>query len=99
MFGTGQGYTVMEMLRALEKVSGKTIPYRITNRRPGDIASAMRTLPLRKSFWDGGPDAALPICAPTHGVGQSNTRRLSSEKIEVIIYILPYSLSQFVLNL
>jgi UDP-glucose 4-epimerase len=36
--GTGQGYTVMEMLRALEKASGKTIPYRITNRRPGDIA-------------------------------------------------------------
>jgi UDP-glucose 4-epimerase len=36
--GTGHGYTVMEMLRALEKASGKTIPYRITNRRPGDIA-------------------------------------------------------------
>jgi len=37
--GTGQGYTVMEMLRALEKASGKKIPYRITNRRPGDIAT------------------------------------------------------------
>jgi UDP-glucose 4-epimerase len=36
--GTGRGYTVMEMLRALEKESGKMIPYRITNRRPGDIA-------------------------------------------------------------
>ncbi len=36
--GTGQGYTVMEMLFALEKTSGKKIPYRITNRRPGDIA-------------------------------------------------------------
>jgi UDP-glucose 4-epimerase len=37
--GTGQGYTVMEMLRALENASGKTIPYLITNRRPGDIAA------------------------------------------------------------
>jgi UDP-glucose 4-epimerase len=37
--GTGEGYTVMEMLRALEKASGKTIPYLITNRRPGDIAT------------------------------------------------------------
>jgi len=36
--GTGQGYTVMDMLRALEKASGKTIPYRITKRRSGDIA-------------------------------------------------------------
>jgi UDP-glucose 4-epimerase len=37
--GTGQGYTVMEMLRAFEKASGKKIPYHITGRRPGDIAA------------------------------------------------------------
>ena len=37
--GTGRGYTVMEMLHAFEKVSGKKIPYRITKRRPGDIAA------------------------------------------------------------
>ena len=36
--GTGRGYSVLELLRAFEKVSGKTIPYRITDRRPGDIA-------------------------------------------------------------
>jgi len=37
--GTGRGYTVMEMIRAFEKASGKRIPYRITKRRPGDIAA------------------------------------------------------------
>jgi len=37
--GTGEGYTVMEMIRAFEKASGKTIAYHITNRRAGDIAS------------------------------------------------------------
>ncbi len=37
--GTGQGYSVLEMLCAFEKVSGKTIPCRITDRRPGDIAA------------------------------------------------------------
>ena len=37
--GTGQGYTVMEMLRAFEEASGKKIPYRITDGRPGDIAA------------------------------------------------------------
>jgi len=36
--GTGSGYSVLEMLHAFEKASGKTIPYQITDRRPGDIA-------------------------------------------------------------
>ena len=36
--GTGKGYSVLELLRAFEKVSCKTIPYHITDRRPGDIA-------------------------------------------------------------
>ncbi|PEA54437.1 UDP-glucose 4-epimerase GalE [Bacillus pseudomycoides] len=36
--GTGRGYSVLEMVKAFEKVSGKKIPYKITERRPGDIA-------------------------------------------------------------
>lgn len=36
--GTGTGYSVLEMVHAFEKVCGKPIPYRITMRRPGDIA-------------------------------------------------------------
>ncbi|WP_416828314.1 UDP-glucose 4-epimerase GalE [Ectobacillus polymachus] len=36
--GTGTGYSVLEMVQAFERVSGKTIPYRITERRPGDVA-------------------------------------------------------------
>ncbi len=36
--GTGKGYSVMEVLKAYEKACGKEIPYRIMNRRPGDIA-------------------------------------------------------------
>lgn len=37
--GTGKGTSVLELLFALEKVSGKTIPYRIGERRKGDIAT------------------------------------------------------------
>lgn len=37
--GTGQGYSVLEMVRAFEKASGQDIPYQITDRRPGDIAA------------------------------------------------------------
>jgi len=36
--GTGQGYSVLEMVAAFEKACGKTLPYQIVERRPGDIA-------------------------------------------------------------
>ncbi len=37
--GTGNGYSVLEIIKAFEKACGKEIPYRITDRRPGDIAA------------------------------------------------------------
>ena len=36
--GTGNGYSVLEVLHAYEKACGKTLPYAIKPRRPGDIA-------------------------------------------------------------
>lgn len=36
--GTGRGYSVLEMVKAFEQASGKQVPYRIHDRRPGDIA-------------------------------------------------------------
>ncbi|NWX33103.1 GALE epimerase, partial [Notiomystis cincta] len=37
--GTGTGYSVLQMVRAMEKASGREIKYRITARREGDVAS------------------------------------------------------------
>lgn len=37
--GTGTGYSVLELVAAFEKASGKKIPYKIVDRRPGDIAT------------------------------------------------------------
>ncbi|TRW91464.1 UDP-glucose 4-epimerase GalE [Candidatus Methylobacter oryzae] len=37
--GTGQGYSVLEMIAAFERVTGRQVPYRIAERRSGDIAS------------------------------------------------------------
>jgi UDP-glucose 4-epimerase len=37
--GTGQGYSVLDMVCAFEEASGKPVPYRISPRRPGDIAT------------------------------------------------------------
>ncbi|OCL91212.1 UDP-glucose 4-epimerase GalE [Aliarcobacter thereius] len=37
--GTGVGYSVLDMVKAFEKASGKKISYKIVDRRAGDIAS------------------------------------------------------------
>lgn len=37
--GTGQGYSVLEMLRAFEAASSKVVPYSMAPRRPGDVAT------------------------------------------------------------
>ncbi|MBO7391284.1 MAG: UDP-glucose 4-epimerase GalE [Verrucomicrobia bacterium] len=37
--GTGNGYSVLQLLKAFEKAANKTIPYEIVERRPGDIAA------------------------------------------------------------
>ena len=35
--GTGTGYSVLDMVKAFERVTGKAVPYKITERRPGDL--------------------------------------------------------------
>ena len=37
--GTGHGYSVFDMIHAFEKACGKKLPYKVCERRPGDIAS------------------------------------------------------------
>ena len=36
--GTGRGYSVLEMVQAFAGASGRDVPYRIVERRPGDVA-------------------------------------------------------------
>lgn len=37
--GTGQGYSVLDMVRAFEAASGRSVHYQVVARRPGDIAT------------------------------------------------------------
>ena len=37
--GTGKGYSVLDMVKAFEKATGKKVPYKIAPRRAGDIAT------------------------------------------------------------
>jgi UDP-glucose 4-epimerase len=59
--GTGQGYSVLEMIAAFEKASARLVPYRIGPRRPGDVAScyADASLAQRELGWS----AALGVDA------------------------------------
>ena len=51
--GTGNGYSVLDMVKAFEKASGKNIPYKIVDRRSGDIATcyADPTYAKEKLAW------------------------------------------------
>jgi len=64
--GTGRGYSVLEMVKAFEKASSRTIPYEIASRRPGDIAAVFAdpTLAKRDLNWTATRDLAA-MCADT----------------------------------
>lgn len=46
--GTGNGYSVLQMIKAFEKASGRQIPYVIVSRRAGDIAECYADCSLAK---------------------------------------------------
>jgi UDP-glucose 4-epimerase len=51
--GTGRGYSVLEVVRAFESASGRKVPYRIVDRRAGDVAEvyADASLAAREFGW------------------------------------------------
>ena len=64
--GTGQGYSVLEAVAAFSRACGKPIPYKIVDRRPGDVAScyADPSLAQRELGWQA--DKSLTeMCADT----------------------------------
>ena len=51
--GTGTGYSVLDLVKAFERVNGVKVPYKIVERREGDIAScyADASLALKELGW------------------------------------------------
>lgn len=51
--GTGQGTSVLQLVRTFEEVNGVEIPYEITARRPGDVAESYAdvTKAMRELNW------------------------------------------------
>merc|ERR1711920_271756 len=50
--GSGRGYSVFEMIKAMEKAAGKTIPYKVVDRRPGDLATVVANPAKAKADFD-----------------------------------------------
>lgn len=51
--GTGNGYSVLEMIHAFEKASKRAVPYKVVDRRPGDVAECYSdpSLALERLGW------------------------------------------------
>ena len=48
--GTGVGYSVLDLIKTFEQISGKSISYKFSRRRRGDVASSYADVSLAKSF-------------------------------------------------
>lgn len=49
--GTGRGFSVLELVRAFEQACDVSLPYTITARRPGDVASLVAEASLARRLW------------------------------------------------
>jgi len=50
--GSGQGQSVLEMVKAFEKASGKELPYKIADARPGDLATVVANPAKAAADWN-----------------------------------------------
>ena len=75
--GTGQGYSVLQMVQAFERNSGRRVPYRIVPRRAGDIAAcwADASAAHRLLHWHARRDLDT-ICADAWRWQQANPEGL-----------------------
>ncbi len=72
--GTGKGHSVLEIVAAFESVSGKSIPSRIVERRPGDVASCYADVSLAASLLGWKATRELrQMCADAWRWQQSNS--------------------------
>jgi UDP-glucose 4-epimerase len=58
--GTGCGYSVLELVRAYEAASGRSVPFEVVGRRPGDVAACWADPTLARELlgWEAKLDLA-----------------------------------------
>jgi UDP-glucose 4-epimerase len=70
--GTGQGNSVMEVIKTFERVSGKKLNYQITNRRPGDVIKIYAATEKAERVLVGKPKKHLKMRWLIPGDGSKN---------------------------
>jgi UDP-glucose 4-epimerase len=63
--GSGKGYSVREVLKAVETVTGKRVPCKVTHRRPGDPAFLIAQTAKAKKFLNFSPEFDLETMIAT----------------------------------
>ena len=54
--GAGKGYSVLEVIAAVEKVTGKKVPYSVAARRSGDPATLIADITKAKQLLGWSPE-------------------------------------------
>ena len=67
--GTGNGLSVLDVVKGFETATGQTIPYDVVERRPGDVPRCRPARSRPKRFWAGPPVAASTTCVAMDGPG------------------------------
>lgn len=82
--GAGKGYSVLDMIKAFEKASGKQIAYQLVERRPGDVASCYADAQLAETIlgWRAERDLDA-MCADAWRWQINNPRGYHTDDIEV----------------
>jgi UDP-glucose 4-epimerase len=64
--GTGRGHSVLELVYAFMRASGRTVPYEVVGRRAGDVAASYADVRLANAYLDWRAERDLDrMCADT----------------------------------
>lgn len=72
--GTGQGYSVPEVVRAFEQTSSKTVPCQFAQRRAGDVAQCYADASQAQSLLGWRQHGPWQVCAWIRGGGKAATQ-------------------------
>lgn len=79
--GTGVGYSVIDMIKAFEKASGKKVPYKIVQRRLGDISTCYSDSSYAKEVLNWEPKKNIDdMCADSWKWQSKNPNGYSKNK-------------------
>lgn len=64
--GSGKGYTVLEVIRVVEKILNKKINYKFVNKREGDVPISLAKIELAKKILNWNPSLGLYSMCKSH---------------------------------